>query len=203
MKIIVNPPQIVRNVYKNAEWDIKTKKKEIFLTFDDGPTEKITDWILDILNDFNAKATFFCIGKNVSENKRQYKRILSENHSVGNHTFSHLNGWKTNDLKYFQDIEFADKYIKSHLFRPPYGRITFNQLNYLSKNKRVILWDVLSKDYDINTNPEKVFNFVRNYSDNGSIIVFHDSLKAEKNMKYSLPKTLIHFQDLGYKFSKI
>jgi len=203
MSFIISPPRIIRSAYKNAEWDIQTNNKEIFLTFDDGPTKKITDWILDVLKDFEAKATFFCIGKNVIEYKKKFNRIINENHTVGNHTFNHLNGWKTDDNIYFKDIEFADKYINTQLFRPPYGRISFNQLKFLSKKKRVILWDVLSKDYDINTKPEKVFDIVKNHAVNGSIVVFHDSIKAEKNMKFTLTRTLKHFYDLGYKFSKI
>lgn len=203
MKFLINPPQILRQFINKAVWEIETQEKEIFLTFDDGPTEKITDWILDILNDYKAKATFFCIGKNIIENNKKFEKILNKEHSVGNHTHNHLNGWKTETNKYLENIRLTDKIIKTDLFRPPYGRIRYRQYNEIAKFKRIIMWNVLSRDYDKNLSCENVTETIKKIAKSGSIIVFHDSLKAEKNMKFALEKTLIHFSSLGYKFSKI
>lgn len=203
MNFIIKPPTLFRKILKNAVWKINTDEKEIFLTFDDGPTSKITNWILDILKDFNAKATFFCIGKNVESNKKVFQKILDNEHSVGNHTFNHLNGWKTTTDEYIENIKKTDNIFNSNLFRPPYGRIKIEQFNIIKNYKKIVLWDVLSKDYSKKMSKEQTFENIEKNTNKGSIIVFHDSLKAENNMKYSLNKTLIHFSNFGYKFSKI
>jgi peptidoglycan/xylan/chitin deacetylase (PgdA/CDA1 family) len=203
MKFLVSPPKIFRNIINEAIWEIKTEIKEIFLTFDDGPTNHITDWILDVLNEYSAKATFFCIGKNILENQKQFNRILYNQHSVGNHTFNHLNGWKTETKKYLENIIQTDCLLKSDLFRPPYGRITIKQYDEIIKSKKIIMWNVLSKDYDRSLSEEKIFYIIKKFTKVGAIIVFHDSIKAEKNMKFSLENSLKYYSNLGYKFSKI
>jgi len=203
MNLIVSPPTIVKKIFNNFVWEIKTEQKEIFLTFDDGPTIDITNWILDILDYFNAKATFFLIGKNVLNNQNLFEKIKFKEHSFGNHTFNHLNGWEHNDNDYINDIKKTDDLLNTNLFRPPYGKIKPSQVKEIIKQKKIILWNILTKDYDSKLNYQNCFELIKKFTKKGSIIVFHDSLKAENNMKYALEKTLIHYSKLGYKFSKI
>lgn len=186
-------------------WKMPVKDKKLFLTFDDGPHETATPFVLDQLKQYDAKATFFCIGKNVKAYPGIYKRILDEGHSVGNHTFNHLNGWKIKNKQYVSDIAEAAKYIDSHLFRPPYGKISpfvakmlANKLQY-----KIIMWHVLSGDFDEKLSPEKCTENVVMYSKAGSVIVFHDSIKAWVRMSYALPKTLEYFKGQGYEFRAI
>ncbi len=202
---IHQPNQWVRHYYNNITFKVDNKlSKTIYLTFDDGPTPEITNWILDQLAQYDAKATFFCIGRNVEHYPELYSNILSTSHSVGNHTYSHLKGWKTNTNEYLNDIELAKNYIDSKLFRPPYGRIKMQQINKLIKQGyRLFMWDVLSEDYNQNKTPEQCLNYVLKYTTNGSIIVFHDSVKAFKNLKEILPKILKIYTEKGYNFCKL
>ena len=179
-------------------------EKKIYLTFDDGPHQTATPFVLDELKKYNAKATFFCIGKNVIEQPQLYKRILIEGHKVGNHTQNHLNGWKVSDEQYFKNISEAATHIDSDLFRPPYGRISQFQIAALIKQKmKIIMWDVLSGDFDPKINAATcTSNVVKNVA-NGSVIVFHDSEKAFEKMKVSLPETLSYFSRFGYSFEVI
>jgi len=203
MNLIVSPPTIVKKIFNHVVWEVKTEQKEIFLTFDDGPTSNITNWIIDILEYFNAKATFFLIGKNVLNNPEMFEKIKKHEHSFGNHTFNHLNGWANNDTNYLEDIQKTDNIIKTDLFRPPYGKIRPSQTFQILKNKKIILWNLLTKDYDCKLTYQNCFELIKKFTQKGSIIVFHDSLKAENNMKHALEKTLIYYSNLGYKFSKI
>ena len=198
-------PWLIKKLYAAGVWDIPEKEKVIYLTFDDGPHPEITPYVLEQLQQYEAKATFFCIGNNVAKYTDVYTRILDAGHRIGNHTFHHLNGWKTDDKKYFEDIAAARKYIDSNLFRPPYGRISKLQLKYLTGafNMKVIMWSVLSGDYDKNITPETCLKNVILSAKSGSIIVFHDSEKAFRNLQYSLPKTLAFFAEKGYRFDKI
>ncbi len=180
----------------------------MFLTFDDGPHPEITGFVLDELEKRNAKATFFCIGKNVLAYPEMYKRILDEGHAVGNHTQHHLNGWKTDSKNYLADIFEAGKYIDSSMFRPPYGRITTFQARNLREamkndQAKVIMWDVLSADFDETLSGEDCLNNVVLNAGKGSIIVFHDSEKAFKRLKFALPGMLEFFEKKGYKFEKL
>lgn len=210
---IKTPRWLKKIVYPSLQWDVPTKEKILYLTFDDGPHETATPFVLDQLKQYNAKATFFCIGKNVLEQQNIYKRILNEGHTTGNHTFDHLNGWKTEDKIYFENISEAAKYIESNLFRPPYGRIARGQAKALKRNNKpgtinhspfnIIMWDVLSGDFDTNLSPEKCFENVTQYAKPGSIIVFHDSTKAFDRMSYALPKVLEHFSKQGYSFAAL
>lgn len=188
-------------------WDISSKEKEMFLTFDDGPIPEVTPWVLETLKKNKAKATFFCIGDNIRKHPKLFKQIISEGHAVGNHTFHHINGWKTSTKEYLKDIKLFQQEMESnsavsHLFRPPYGKCTSTQAKaILDDNQKIIMWSIISKDYDAKVSKEKCFENIHTKIKPGSIIVFHDSLKAETNMKYALSKTLEFYSD--YKFKKI
>jgi len=186
-------------------WKIQTKNKELYLTFDDGPHAKATPFVLDELKKYNAKATFFCLGKNVKTHPEIYKRILDEGHAVGNHTFNHLNGWKTNNSEYIKNIAEAAKYIDSKLFRPPYGKISpfVSTALRLKLNYKIIMWHILSGDFDEKLLPQKCAENVLLNAKPGSIIVFHDSTKAWERMSYAFPKILKHFASQGFSFGVI
>jgi peptidoglycan/xylan/chitin deacetylase (PgdA/CDA1 family) len=178
----------------------------VYLTFDDGPHPTITPFVLDELKRFNAKATFFCIGKNVEQYPEIFQRILDEGHSVGNHTFNHVNGWKSNNFHYFKNIGKAGQLIKSNIFRPPYGRITYAQaigIEKLFPKMKIIMWDVLSGDFDVNLSPQQCLNNVTQTTQPGSIVVFHDSDKAWQRLEYTLPHFLDFCKQQQWNFKKI
>ena len=193
-------PRFIQRLYPERIWAFSREEKSIYLTFDDGPIPEVTPWVLDELKKYNAKATFFCIGENVQKHPEIFQRILSEGHSVGNHTFNHLNGWKTATSEYIENVDKAEaqmgnnskfKIQDSRLFRPPYGKITSKQAKILQrKGFKIVMWDIISYDYDANTSPEKCLQNVLKNIKPGSVIVFHDSLKAEKNLRFVLPKVL-------------
>jgi len=202
----IKTPRIIQRIFKNYTWRFFTDKKEIYLTFDDGPTPEITNWTLDLLNEYNAKATFFCIGKNVLEEPEIYARILKENHQIGNHTHNHTNGSNTDLKTYINNVLKAEKHLKNpaKLFRPPYGRIKRKQAKKMkSLGYTIIMWDVLSADFDITIGKEKCLQNVLRNTKNGSVIVFHDSVKAFENLQYTLPKVLDYFSKKGYIFKAI
>ncbi len=202
----VKTPGFIKKLYPNCVWMLPVKDKVLYITFDDGPNNEVTPFVLEKLKRFNASATFFCIGKNVRDNFEIYKQVISEGHKVGNHTFSHLNGWKTNDKKYIGDILEAKKVIDSDLFRPPYGRITRFQLNLLQGEAlklKTIMWDVLSGDFDTKITGENCYLNVIKNAVPGSIIVFHDSIKAEERLQFALPRVLQYFTEKGYRFDSI
>lgn len=199
-------PGWLKKLYPSCTWQINTKEKIIYLSFDDGPHPVATLFVLDELKKYNAMATFFCIGKNVERHPDIYKRIIEEGHAVGNHTFNHLNGWKTNKNLYVENIKEAQHLINTNLFRPPYGKISFNQVKYLTKQRlpfKIIMWTVLSGDFDPCISNSKCLSNVINNTGTGSIVVFHDSEKALQKMQFTLPKILTHFTKLGYQFKKI
>lgn len=199
---------VIKKIFSKYIWDIPNKEKIVYLTFDDGPTPEITEWTLSQLKKYEAKATFFSIGNNIEKHPEIFTQIIQEGHCIGNHTFDHLNGWKTGDEQYLENIKLCDAQIqkytpinlrnkKSHptseakLFRPPYGRIKPSQAKKLRKlGYKIIMWDVLSADYDNQISPEKCLENVLKNVTSGSIIVFHDSIKAFNNLEYALPKTL-------------
>ena len=208
---LVNTPRLIPMLYRNQIWSFSSKEKNIYLTFDDGPSPEITDWVLDTLDKYNAKATFFCLGKNIELNPDIFKRITGNGHSIGNHTYDHLNGWKTPNKDYVNSIlktaEIIDQLIgpnNSKLFRPPYGKINRTQTKSLVKiNYRIIMWSVLSADFDNAIDDVTCLNNVIRNSKNGSIIVFHDSVKAFDKLQIVLPKVLDHFSRNGYSFNAI
>ncbi|HZW63146.1 MAG TPA: polysaccharide deacetylase family protein [Flavobacteriaceae bacterium] len=200
----IKTPKIAIRFFPNYLWRIDTSEKDIYLTFDDGPTAEVTPWILDTLSSFDAKATFFCIGKNVVANPEIYTSLLAAGHTVGNHTHTHLKGWKTPLPEYVSDVALAKQHIASSLFRPPYGKLTSKQGKALqTQGFRVVMWDVLSMDWDNSVSVETCLENVLKKSRPGSIVVFHDSIKASRNMQYALPKVLAHFSNEGYTFKAL
>ncbi len=193
-------PYFLKLILPQLTWRVKTSKKEIYITFDDGPHPDITTKVMDILDEYGAKASFFCVGHNVEKHPETYAEILRRGHKTGNHTFNHLNGWKVKSKEYFKNIEKCSEYVDSHLFRPPYGRISLKHIPYIKMNFRIIMWSVLSLDFDLKTTPEQCLENSIKYSKEGSIIVYHDSEKASEKMLYALPRFLEHFKSKGYTF---
>ncbi|AFK03937.1 polysaccharide deacetylase [Emticicia oligotrophica DSM 17448] len=199
---------LMRALYPNFVWRKPSTDKTIFLTFDDGPIPEVTEFVLETLEKYQAKATFFCIGDNINKHPEVFKRVIKEGHSVGNHTFNHLRGWATEDEQYLENTEKCkaeiEKFgIKTQLFRPPYGRIKRSQARSILSTNEIIMWDVLSGDFSQDLTPETVLNKTIKYTESGSIVLFHDSIKANKRMAYALPKFLEHFSAQGFKFSKL
>lgn len=199
-------PSLIQKIFSERIWRIDTDEKILYFTFDDGPHPEATSFVLEELKRYNAKATFFCVGRNVKENFAMYERIISEGHRVGNHTFNHLNGWKTNDKIYVEDIAKAAKIIDSNLFRPPYGKITGFQAKAIQGNKlhlKIIMWEVLSGDFDPSVNGENCYlNVVKNAKP-GSVVVFHDSAKSLATLQHALPRLLKYYNDEGYSFQAL
>ena len=202
-------PNLVKRIFYNRVWHFSRNENTIYLTFDDGPTLEITEWVLETLEKYNAKATFFCIGKNIESNIKLFNKILSQNHSVGNHTFNHLNGFKTNTIDYLKDIEQTEKLLENSitfnkLFRPPYGKMSHLQAKRLrKKGYKIIMWDILSADFDTQITEENCLHNVIKNSENGSIIVFHDSVKASEKLKFVLPQLLEYYTFKGFSFKSI
>jgi peptidoglycan/xylan/chitin deacetylase (PgdA/CDA1 family) len=212
----IKAPFWLRLMYRPLLWKVREKEKVIYLTFDDGPYAHATPFVLDQLKKYGAKASFFCIGKNVEAEKEIFERILIEGHRVGNHTQNHVNGWKVSSDQYLENIDQASNVIQSCLFRPPYGRIRFNAIarvkslialrakeHGIHAEAKIVMWDVLSGDFDAHLSPEKCLQNVLKYTEMGSIIVFHDSAKAWERMEYVLPKLLDHYAKMGYQFKAI
>ena len=184
-------------------WQVKTEEKKVYITFDDGPIPLLTEEILEILEEYNAKATFFCVGENVKRYSGIYRQILDQGHSVGNHTFQHLKGWTTNNAEYIENINEARKYIDSSLFRPPYGLMSYRQAKALAKDYKVIMWSVLTKDYDPDITEEQCLQIAVNGIKPGAIIVFHDNIKARNKVLYALPKLLEYLGKEGFETEKL
>jgi peptidoglycan-N-acetylglucosamine deacetylase len=201
--LIEQIPTFIRCFFKPVMWRGNTKEKKIFLTFDDGPTPEVTPWVLNLLDEYNVKATFFCIGNNVEKYPDLFLEIKNRGHQVGNHAYSHKRGMYRNTPVFFEDINKAQELIQSHLFRPPHGHITPRQINVLKNQYSIVLWDVITRDYDTTLKADTVYNNVVKYSRNGSVVVFHDSIKAEKNLRYALPKSLEFWTKKGYQLSLI
>lgn len=198
-------PFWLKALFPRYKWHVSTKEKKIFLTFDDGPIPEITEFVIATLKQYNAKATFFCIGDNVRKHPAIFKEILNQGHSVGNHTFNHMNGWKSEDAEYMDNIALCEKQLNlnTNLFRPPYGRMKKSQSRQLPAHKEIIMWDVLSGDFSPAVAPETCLRKSIKHARPGSIVLFHDSLKAAKNMQYALPRFLDHFAKEGYRFEAL
>jgi peptidoglycan/xylan/chitin deacetylase (PgdA/CDA1 family) len=199
----------IRRVFSNYIWLLPNNDKKVYLTFDDGPIPEITEWILEELRIHNAKATFFCIGKNVEANPELFEKIIAQGHSIGNHTHNHLNGWKSNTTEYLENFQNCEQtlskfsaklnYALPKFFRPPYGKIKKSQAKIIkNKGYKIIMWDIVSGDFDCKISKEKCLNNITKNIEAGSIIVFHDSLKAYKNLKYALPKVLAYLQENNF-----
>lgn len=192
------PPKFLRHLMPDLIWEIEDDNG-VFLTFDDGPTPGITEWILATLAKYNAKATFFVLGKNVELYPDLYQKILDAGHKVGNHTYSHQKGWGMPLERYLEDVDFAGDIIHSELFRPPYARVTPSQMRAVAKRYKIVMWDIVSRDYNRSLSREGCLRNVTKYLTAGSIVVFHDSEKSFKNMSYALPRTLERIKELGLK----
>lgn len=205
MKLWIKTHKIIKWLFPKYIWDIPNKENKVFLTFDDGPIPEVTEFVLSELKKYDAKATFFCIGDNISKNPDIFQKLISDGHAIGNHTFNHLKGWKTETDIYIKNVDLCRQQLEQHqintnLLRPPYGKIKISQAKILRKSGyKIIMWDVISADFDAAVTPEECLKNVLSNVNSGSIIVFHDSLKAFANMKYALPETLKFLTEKGYK----
>ncbi|WP_426325917.1 polysaccharide deacetylase family protein [Pedobacter sp. R-06] len=220
---LIKSPLLLKWYYPSLLWNKSRTEKVIYLTFDDGPIPNVTDFVLKTLKVFNAKATFFCIGDNIVKHPEVFERVKNDGHAIGNHTFNHLKGWKTDNETYLQNTLKCQELTQTNLFRPPYGRIKKSQIKSLKSEVRspksifqnqqsdlglktidsglnIVMWDVLSGDFDTKLSPEKCYQNVIKHTENGSIIVFHDSLKAFDRLSYALPKVLAYFAEKGFTF---
>lgn len=193
-------PVILRPLFGKLTWRVKTNSRLIYLTFDDGPVPEVTPQVLDILDKYGWKATFFCVGENVQKHPALYQEILQRGHRVGNHSFNHIRGYNYSVEEYVENVKKASGYIDSRLFRPPHGRIKRAQIKALKDDYQIIMWDVITYDYDKNKSPDMIFKTVKRYLRKGSIVVFHDSIKAEKNVLAVLPKALAYWKEQHYNY---
>ncbi|KAA3625197.1 MAG: polysaccharide deacetylase family protein [Flavobacterium sp.] len=211
---LVKTPSFLKWLYPSRIWSLPPEDRVVYITFDDGPIPDITPWVLDTLNEYKAKATFFCIGDNVKKHPELFRRILSEGHSVGNHTYNHVNGWKTSTSVYienckkaedvFQDVSNLRLTSTRKLFRPPYGKLSFRQSSKLRKlGYKIVMWDVLTFDFHPKFRKEQCLHFALKNTEAGSVIVFHDSLKAEPKLRYTLPKLLDFARANNYKLKAL
>lgn len=196
-------PDLFRPFLGKLTWRKNPSSKVIYLTFDDGPVPEVTPQILDLLDEHKLKATFFCVGENVKKFPEVYSEVIKRGHKTGNHTFNHLKGNAVSEKEYVRNVQMASEYIDSNLFRPPYGRITFKQKKKIREKYEIIMWDVLSQDYDKNLSADKIMQNITRYSRNGSIVVFHDSIKAKANVLTVLPLAIEFWKKKGYSFERI
>ena len=203
---LIKTPLVLKLLYPKLLWDAEGDNRSIFVTFDDGPIPIVTPFVLNILKQYDAKATFFCIGDNVRKHPDVFEKVKNDGHAIGNHTFNHLNGWQTDDATYRENFLKADELIGSNLFRPPYGRIKQSQVKLLKEAKpdlQIVMWNVLSADFDMNITPEKCLDNVIKNVKPGDIVLFHDSLKAKDRMEYALPRALEYWSKKGYTFGPL
>jgi peptidoglycan/xylan/chitin deacetylase (PgdA/CDA1 family) len=201
---LVKTPWLLKKLYPQLMWQVNSAPRCIYLTFDDGPIPIVTPFVLNILKQYNAKATFFCIGDNVRKHPEIFEQVKNEGHAIGNHTYNHLKGWDTDDQTYLNNFLQADKLLNTTLFRPPYGRMKRSQVKLLKDAKPgldIIMWSVLSGDFDVSLKPEKCLDNVLKNTQSGDIVLFHDSLKAKERMEYVLPRAMEEWSKEGYVFS--
>lgn len=201
---IEQPPLAYRILFPEALWRIKRRgAKVVYLTFDDGPIPEVTPWVLDLLDKYGIKATFFLVGDNVRRSPELFEEIKRRGHSYGNHTMHHLQGMKVSSLRYMRDITEADSLVDSTLFRPPHGILRWAQAAAIKNHYNIVMYDLVTRDYSRKLTPERVLENVKRYARNGSIIVFHDSLKARENLTYALPRAIEWLKSQGYEFLPI
>ncbi len=203
MNYFIKTPKILHSLYGDAVWFLPNSENKIYLTFDDGPVEGVTENCLDILKEFNIKATFFCVGENAKNRPEVLSRIVSEGHQIGNHSYSHPKGWNTENETYFEDVEKCQQFIASKFFRPPYGKAKRSQLKVLKKRYKIIMWDVLSGDFDPKNNVDTVIQNVISKTESGSIIVMHDNEKCGNKMLAALPRIIQSLLEKGFQFEII
>ncbi|WP_297447562.1 polysaccharide deacetylase family protein [uncultured Alistipes sp.] len=196
------PPQFIRRMFPSLIWSMP-ETDSVYLTFDDGPTPGVTEFILDRLAEYDAKATFFCLGKNAEQHPHLFRMIVEGGHRIGNHTYSHQKGWNMSLERYLEDVDFANGLLRSDLFRPPYGRITPMQARRIGERYHIVMWDVLSRDYSQFVSPRSCLHNVTRHVRGGSIVAFHDSVKSFRNMRYALPRTLEYLREKGLKCAAI
>lgn len=199
----VRLPGFITSLFRGATWRFDQTKRTVYLTFDDGPIPEVTPWALELLRKENLKATFFCVGENVVKYPEVYQQILNDGHSVGNHTYNHWQGLKKENQEYFRNIEKAGEYIDSDLFRPPHGWLKLSQYRYLKKRFRIVMWDLISCDYDSSLSSQAVLDNIKDFVRPGSVITFHDSIKAWKNLERALPESIGWLKEQGYCFETI
>jgi peptidoglycan/xylan/chitin deacetylase (PgdA/CDA1 family) len=203
---LVKTPWLLKKLYPQLTWDINHADRCIYLTFDDGPIPIVTPFVLNILKQYRAKATFFCIGDNIRKHPDVFEQVKADGHAIGNHTYNHLKGWDTDDQTYLENFLLADELIGSNLFRPPYGRIKRTQAKLLLQARpgiKFIMWNVLSADFDINLKPEKCLQNVIRNTNSGDMVLFHDSLKAFDRLQYALPRAMEYWSKEGYTFNPL
>ena len=197
---IEQPPQFVRQLYPRACWRMDSSERAVYLTFDDGPIPEVTPWVLDVLDKYKVKATFFMVGDNVRKHPDEYKMVVERGHRIGNHTYNHLKGLEQRTERYMANIDKADCYLKTDLFRPPHGLMRLHQYRALLERYRIIMWDLVTRDYNPKLTGEQVLHKVQRYVRPGSIITFHDSLRATHNLYHALPRAIEWLQSEGYEF---
>lgn len=200
---IEQPPKFIRRLYPRACWRMDVSERVVYLTFDDGPIPEVTPWVLDVLDKYKIKATFFMVGDNVSKHPEEYRMVVERGHRIGNHTHNHLKGFKLRTMHYLSNIDRADCHLKTNLFRPPHGFMRIRQYRALSKRYRVVMWDLVTRDYNPKLTGEQVLAKVKRYARPGSIITFHDSHRAIPNLYYALPRAIEWLQAEGYEFKVI
>ena len=193
-------PEFIRSLYPKALWRMDPNEKAVYLTFDDGPIPVITPWVVDLLGRYNIKATFFMVGDNVHKFPQEYMHVVESGHRIGNHTFNHLKGLFTSTKEYIENVDQADAFIHSNLFRPPHGLLRHKQYNELSKRYQFIMWDLVTRDYSFRLYGDDVLANVKRFARNGSIITFHDSMRSESNLRYAVPRSIDWLLEKGYEF---
>lgn len=197
---IEQPPQFLRILYPKAIWRMNKNEKAVYLTFDDGPIPVVTPWVLDLLDKYKIKATFFMVGDNVRKHPEEFQMVVNRGHRIGNHTFNHIRGLDYKGDSYLENTDKANAYLKTNLFRPPHGYMSPKQYRTLKDKYKIIMWDLVTRDYNRKLNGKQVLGKVKKYVRNGSIITFHDSIKSEENLKYALPRAIEWLQEQGYEF---
>lgn len=197
---IEQPPQFIRRLYSRACWRMDSTEKAVYLTFDDGPIPEVTPWVLDVLDKYGIKATFFMVGDNVRKHSDEYKMVVERGHRIGNHTFNHLKGFEERTERYIANIDKADCYLTTDLFRPPHGIMRLRQYRALNERYRIVMWDLVTRDYNPKLSGKQILRKIHKYTRNGSIITFHDSLRAVDNLYYALPRAIEWLKSEGYEF---